>query len=122
MYCPIVTLQGQGGNDCEFVASVTVDGHFAMFESAIQPGSHFGALPSGQITSPTQTTKTSDASQFRILYVVSWINAPQTTMIHNYYDYGLYLLLGEKFVNKCRTYEHNYESLYMKLFLSLHYL
>ena len=66
-----VTLQGQGGNDCEFVASITVDGHFAMFESAIQPGSHIGALPSGQITSPTQTTKTSDASQFRVLYVVS---------------------------------------------------
>ena len=60
---------GQGGFDSEFIASITVDGVFATFESAKAPGSHFGVLPSGQLTAPALTNKTSDVSHFRILYV-----------------------------------------------------
>lgn len=59
---------GQGGPDCDFYPTTALDGHVTL-ESCLNPGSHVGVLPSGQITAPGQTTKQTDASHFRIKYV-----------------------------------------------------
>ena len=69
--------QGQGGPECDFVPSTVSEsgvvlsgpGTWAAFEAAIAPGSHLGVLPSGQITAPAQTHKTTTAAHFRVNYV-----------------------------------------------------
>lgn len=62
-------MQGTGGTECNFVPAMTTDG-YVTFEAAGCPGSHIGVLPSGQITAPAQTNKTTDASHFRVVYLV----------------------------------------------------
>ena len=69
LYSPSI-LQGRGGPECDFIPTMTSDSH-VTFESLTAPGSHIGVLPSGQITSPAQTNKLTDASHFRIKYLVS---------------------------------------------------
>ena len=41
-----------------------------MLESALTPGSHIGVLPTGQLTSPAQTNKSTDASHFHVKFMV----------------------------------------------------
>ena len=65
-----LSLQGQGGSECDFIPTMSPDSH-VTFESMSAPGSHIGVLPSGQLTSPAQTDKLTDASHFRIKYLVS---------------------------------------------------
>lgn len=62
-------LQGQGGSECDFLPTMSPDSH-VTFESVTALGSHIGVLPSGQLTSPAQTNKMTDASHFRIKYLV----------------------------------------------------
>lgn len=64
--------QGRGGPECDFIPTMSSDSH-VTFESLTAPGSHIGVLPSGQITSPAQTDKLTDASHFRIKYMVSCV-------------------------------------------------
>lgn len=68
----LMSLQGRGGDDCEFYATISPNGQHVIFESAKEAGSHIGALPSGQITAPAQTTKGTDASHFFVRFVVSY--------------------------------------------------
>ena len=68
--CHLFILQGQGGSESDFIPAMTSDSYIT-FESASSPGSHIGVLPSGQITSPAQTNKLTDASHFKITYLVS---------------------------------------------------
>lgn len=63
-------MQGLGGADCDFVPMMTTDYHVTL-ESAVQPGSHIGVLPSGQLTDPAQTNKMTDAAHFKVKYLVS---------------------------------------------------
>ena len=63
--------QGRGAPDCDFVTSIAADGQHVMLESASEPGSHIGVLPSGQFSAPAQTTKATDVSQFKVIFVVS---------------------------------------------------
>ena len=65
-------MQGQGGPECDFIPTMSPDSH-VTFESLTAPGSHIGVLPSGQITSPAQTDKLTDASHFTIKYLVSCV-------------------------------------------------
>ena len=62
--------QGQGGMDCDFYPTVALDQH-VILESCMNPGSHVGVLPSGQLTAPAQTPKQTDAAHFKIKYIVS---------------------------------------------------
>lgn len=66
-----INFQGQGGPDCDFYPAATLDGHITL-ESCLIPGSHVGVLPSGQLTAPAQTSKQTDASHFKIIYIVSF--------------------------------------------------
>lgn len=59
---------GQGGPDCDFYPTVALDNHVTL-ESCMNPGSHVGVLPSGQVTAPGQTSKQTDASHFKIKYI-----------------------------------------------------
>ena len=65
----LLLLQGTGGPDCDFVPSRISD-YYITLESLQSPGSHLGALPSGQITAPAQTTKATEVAQFSIVFVV----------------------------------------------------
>ena len=65
-----VYFQGQGGPDCDFYPTAALDSHVTL-ESCMNPGCHAGVLPSGQITAPGQTSKQTDASHFKIKYIVS---------------------------------------------------
>ena len=65
-------IQGTGGSDCDFIPAIVSDSYIT-FESALCPGSHIGVLPSGQFSAPAQTNKLTDASQFKIKFIVSVI-------------------------------------------------
>ena len=65
-------IQGTGGSDCDFVPAIVSDSYIT-FESALYPGSHIGVLPSGQFSAPAQTNKLTDASHFKIKFIVSVI-------------------------------------------------
>lgn len=43
-----------------------------MFESAFEVGSHIGVLPSGQISAPGQTNKSTEATHFFVRFIVSY--------------------------------------------------
>lgn len=43
-----------------------------MFESAFEVGSHIGVLPSGQISAPAQTNKSTEATHFFVRFIVSY--------------------------------------------------
>lgn len=47
------------------------DDYHVTLESVIKPGSHIGALHSGQLTDPAQTNKMTDAAHFKVKYLVS---------------------------------------------------
>ena len=70
LFCVASHSQGQGGTDCDFYPAAALDGHISL-ESCMNPGSHVGVLPSGQVTAPGQTTKMTDAAHFKIKYIVS---------------------------------------------------
>ena len=64
-------LQGQGGADCDFIATIAVDNH-VILESALSLGSHIGVLPTGQLSDPAYTSKSTDASHFRVCFMVGY--------------------------------------------------
>ena len=68
--CVTFFFQGSGGPECEFLAAITLDNHVTL-ESAVVPGSHIGVLPSGQLTNPAYTNKSTDASHFFVRFMVS---------------------------------------------------
>lgn len=73
-------LKGNGGAECEFIAAITLDNHVTL-ESAIAPGSHIGVLPTGQLTNPALTSKTTDASHFFVKFIVS-VSIKSTIMVN----------------------------------------
>ena len=66
-------MQGDGGDDCDLIAThvCTDECHFAMLKDATQPGLNIQVLPTGQITSGTETVETNDASLFSVIRIVS---------------------------------------------------
>ena len=48
-----------------------MDNHVTL-ESALTPGSHIGALPTGQLSNPAYTNKSTDASHFHVRFMVSY--------------------------------------------------
>ena len=65
---PIYLAASGGGPECDFLPSMQLD-NFVALQSSQFPGSHIGALPSGQVTSPTMTPATSDAAFFKVVFL-----------------------------------------------------
>ena len=76
--------------------------NFVALQSSQFPGSHIGALPSGQVTSPTMTPATSDAAFFKVVFLVSVQSFLMKFPVIVLFLYCFVLLHVEKTILNCK--------------------
>ena len=84
----VLFYQGTGNEDCEFIVSMVQD-RYVTLEVCHHLGNFLGALPTGQITDPAQTEKTSEVAQFAPHVIVSNTSISCTLMWSKCLDQGL---------------------------------